>query len=81
MLPGILNDLELVEHAESLASSRSRDLQVVLVHGNKDCTTYLDTKTEERRTLPNKYIRALGPHTAFELVHIDLENLTSTETS
>jgi len=81
MLPGILNDLERVEHAESLASSRSRDLQVVLVHGNKDCTTYLDIKTEERRTLPNKYIRALGPHTTFELVHIDLENPTLTESA
>ncbi len=81
MLPGILNDPELVAYAESLASSRSRDLQVVLVHGNKDCTTYLDIKTEERRTLPNKYIRALGPHTAFELVQIGPEDLTPTETS
>ncbi len=78
MLVGVPNDIELVEHAQFLAEQNQRDLRLVLVHGRRDSTFYEDVKTKERRILPNKYIRAIGPEATFELVSIDPESLTPT---
>ena len=78
MRKGLLSDLELVEHAEFLAVQNQRDLQLILVHGNKDCTTYEDVNTKERHALPNKYVKAIGSAAAFELVTLDPETLIPT---
>jgi len=78
MQVGVPSDLELVEHAQFLASQNERTLRLVLVHGNRDCTTYEDVKSKEVRTLPNKYIRAIGEQASFELVCIDPESLIPT---
>jgi hypothetical protein len=78
MQVGVPNDIELVEHAQFLAEQNQRELRLVLVHGRRDCTSYEDVKTKERRILPNKYVRAIGPEAAFELVAIDPQSLTPT---
>ena len=78
MLIGAPSDLELVEHAQFLAAQNERTLRLILVHGRRDCTSYEDVKMKERRILPNKYIRAIGPEATFELVAIDPEALTPT---
>lgn len=78
MQVGAPNDIELVEHAQFLAEQNQRDLRLVLVHGRRDYTSYEDVKTKERRALPNKYIRAIGPAATFELVSLDTQTLTPT---
>jgi hypothetical protein len=78
MLMGAPSDLELVEHAQFLATQNERTLRLILVHGTRDCTTYEDVKSKEVRILPNKYIRAIGAEASFELVNIDPESLIST---
>lgn len=78
MLPEVPNDIELVEHAQYLADQTERELRLVLVHGKRDYTSYEDVKTKERRALPNKYVRAIGPEATFELVAIDPESLIPT---
>jgi len=67
-----LNDTELVEYAQHLAVNNERSLRRVKEDAIRDAVVYEDRGTGERRTLPKKFINALGAPATFELVDPDL---------
>ena len=69
---GRLTDIELVEHAQRQAGASQRSLRRVKDDTIRDAVVYEDRKTGERRTLPNKFINAVGAPATFELGDPDL---------
>ena len=65
---GRLTDVELVEYAQRQAGSLRRVKDDTI----RDAVVYEDRETGERRTLPNKFIKAVGASATFELVDPDL---------
>jgi hypothetical protein len=71
-LKKLLSDVELVELAEQTARKNSRTLRYVKDDTRRDATVFEDRQTGERRSLPNKFIRAIGEGPTFELVDPEL---------
>jgi|TARA_R110000796_G_scaffold251997_1_gene384749 hypothetical protein len=69
----LLSDIELVEYAQKQASMNERSLRKVKEDLRRDGLVYEDRNSGERRTLPNKFVRAIGEHATFELIDPDLE--------
>jgi hypothetical protein len=69
----LLSDIELVEFAQRQANMNERSLRKVKEDAVKDGFVYEDRSSGERRTLPNKFVRAIGERATFELVDPDLE--------
>ena len=69
----LLSDIELVEYAHKLASKNDRSLRKVKEDLRRDGFIYEDRESGERRSLPNKFIRAVGERAAFELIDPELE--------
>tara|TARA_R100000084_G_C4546350_1_gene97975 strand:- start:136 stop:393 length:258 start_codon:yes stop_codon:yes gene_type:complete len=69
----LLSDIELVEYAHKLASKNDRSLRKVKEDLRRDGLVYEDRTSGERRTLPNKFVRAIGERATFELVDPNLE--------
>ena len=67
-----LSDIELVEHAQRQAGANTRSLRRVKDDTLRDAVVYEDRETGERRTLPNKFINAVGASATFELVDPEL---------
>lgn len=70
-----LSDLGLVEHAQQLADSQSRNLRRVVDDDRRDAEVYEDRNSGERTSVPRKFIRAIGLPAAFELVTLDPTDL------
>jgi len=68
----LLSDIELVELAQSSADKNNRVLRHIKDDTTKDAVVYEDRVTGIRRTLPNKFIRAIGKQATFELVDPNL---------
>ena len=64
-----LSDVELVE----------RILRKVKEDAVRDSVVYEDRESGEQRSLPKKFIRALGASTTFELVDPKIDIVKSTE--
>jgi len=71
-MKGRLTDVELVEYAQRQAGSSQRSLRRVKDDTIRDAVVYEDRETGERRTLPNKFINAVGASATFELVDPNL---------
>ena len=69
----LLSDIELVEYAQKQASMNERSLRKVKEDLRRDGLVYEDRNSGERRTLPNKFVRAIGEHATLELIDPDLE--------
>ena len=74
-LKNLMSDSELVEFAQSTASQNERKLRHIKEDARRDASVYEDRSTGERRTLPNKFVRAIGKQAAFELVDPELEHV------
>ena len=74
-LKNLMSDSELVELAQSTASQNERKLRHIKEDARRDASVYEDRSTGERRTLPNKFVRAIGKQAAFELVDPELEHV------
>jgi|TARA_A100001391_G_scaffold153779_2_gene111627 hypothetical protein len=77
-LRNLLSDVEKVEYAQHVADQNSRVLKQVKDDTIRDSTVYEDKASGEQRSLPNKFIRALGLAAAFELVDPTLDVVNST---
>ena len=64
----LLSDIELVEYAQRLAETKPRTLKKLKSDTVRDAIVYQDRSTGEQRSLPNKFIRAIGESATFELV-------------
>jgi|TARA_R110002020_G_scaffold4088_5_gene17993 hypothetical protein len=69
----VLSDVELVEFAQRKAKENDRVLRKVKEDIRRDGLIYEDRESGERRSLPNKFIRAVGEQAAFELIDPELE--------
>ena len=69
----VLSDVELVEFAQRKAKENDRVLRKVKEDIRRDGLIYEDRESGERRSLPNKFIRAVGERAAFELIDPELE--------
>ena len=76
-LKGKLTDIELVEYAQRVAGENHRSLRHVKDDTRRDSKVFEDRSTGERRTLPNKFIRAIGQDATFELVGLDRTDMVS----
>tara|TARA_R110000824_G_scaffold76290_1_gene193342 strand:- start:1434 stop:1688 length:255 start_codon:yes stop_codon:yes gene_type:complete len=74
-----LSDLTLVTSAQTLAGQKERTLRKVKEDTVRDSIVYEDRESGEQRSLPKKFIRALGASTTFELVDPNIDIVTSTE--
>ena len=74
-----LSDVELVEYAQTLAEQKERTLRKVKEDTVRDSVVYEDRESGEQRSLPKKFIRALGTSTTFELVDPKIDIVKSTE--
>ncbi len=72
-LKNLMADSELVEFAHNTADQNERKLRRVKEDARRDASVYEDRSTGERRTSPNKFVRAIGKQAAFELVDPELE--------
>ena len=72
-LKNLMADSELVEFAHVTANQNERKLRHVKEDARRDASVYEDRSTGERRTLPNKFVRAIGKQAAFELVDPEIE--------
>ena len=70
-----MSDSELVEFAQNTANQNERKLRHIKEDARRDASVYEDRSTGERRTLPNKFVRAIGKQAAFELVDPELEHV------
>ena len=71
-MKGKLTDTELVEYAQHLSGSNERSLRRVKEDAIRDAVVYEERGTGERRTLPKKFINAIGAPATFELVDPEL---------
>jgi|TARA_R100000008_G_C3447533_1_gene97670 hypothetical protein len=78
-LRNLLSNTERVEYAQNLADKNNRTLRRVKNNTVRDSIVYEDRESGETRTLPNKFIRALGYATAFELVDPNLDVVNTVE--
>ena len=69
----LLSDPILVEQAKRKADDNKRSLRAMVPDSVRDGVIYQDRETGEKRSLPNKFIRAIGAPATFELVDIELE--------
>jgi len=71
----LINDIELVEHAQQIARKKDRTLRYVKEDGRTDGSVYEDVSTGDRQSVPNKFIKAIGLESAFELMSVDEKDL------
>jgi hypothetical protein len=76
-----LSDIELVEYAQHVADQKERRLKQVKDDTVRDSVVYEDRSSGERRTLPNKFIRAIGAQATFELVDPRLDIVREVEST
>ena len=69
----LLSDPILLEQAQRKADDNKRSLRAMVPDSVRDGVIYQDRETGEKRSLPNKFIRAIGAPATFELVDIELE--------
>ena len=69
----LLSDPILVEQAQRKATDNRRSLRAMVPDSIRDGVIYQDRETGEKRSLPNKFLRAIGAPATFELVDIELE--------
>jgi len=69
----LLSDPILVERAQRKADDNKRSLRAMVPDSVRDGVIYQDRETGEKRSLPNKFLRAIGAPATFELVDIELE--------
>ena len=69
----LLSDPILVEQAKRKADDNKRSLRAMVPDSVRDGVIYQDRETGEKRTLPNKFIRAIGAPATFELIDIPVE--------
>jgi hypothetical protein len=69
----LLSDPILVEQAQRKADENKRSLRAMVPDSVRDGVIYQDRETGEKRSLPNKFLRAIGAPATFELVDIELE--------
>ena len=79
VMRNLLSDVELVEYAQNVADQKSRNLRQVKNDTVRDSVVYEDRDTGERRSLPNKFIRAIGSAATFELVDPELDVVKTLE--
>lgn len=78
-LKNLLSDIEAVEYAQHKAKQTERSFRKVKEDAIRDSVVYEDRTSGERRSLPNKFIRAIGIDVAFELSDPDLDVAESLE--
>tara|TARA_R100001443_G_scaffold28822_1_gene41991 strand:- start:12894 stop:13151 length:258 start_codon:yes stop_codon:yes gene_type:complete len=78
-LKNLLSDIEAVEYAQHKANKTERSFRRVKEDTIRDSVVYEDRTSGERRSLPNKFIRAIGVDAAFELADPDLDVAESLE--
>ena len=69
----LLSDPILLEQAQRKADENKRSLRAMVPDSVRDGVIYQDRETGEKRSLPNKFLRAIGAPATFELVDIELE--------
>ena len=69
----LLSDPILLEQAQRKADDNKRSLRAMVPDSVRDGVIYQDRETGEKRSLPNKFLRAIGAPATFELVDIELE--------
>ncbi len=69
----LLSDGQLVQYAKRLATKNDRILRKIKEDAVRDSLVYEDRESGERRTLPNKFILAIGHKATFELVDPEIE--------
>lgn len=72
-LKNLLSDIEAVEYAQHKANQNGRNFRHVKNDTIRDSVVYEDRVSGDRRSLPNKFIRAIGLAATFELVDPDLD--------
>tara|TARA_Y100000114_G_scaffold127882_2_gene124733 strand:- start:8074 stop:8331 length:258 start_codon:yes stop_codon:yes gene_type:complete len=78
-LRNLLRDHEAVEFSQRKADKNGRSLRHVKDDIMRDSAVYEDRKTGERRSIPNKFIKAIGTAASFELIDPDLDVVKSLE--
>jgi|TARA_A100000172_G_scaffold79223_1_gene65827 hypothetical protein len=66
-----LNDIELVEYAQTLSRSSDRTLRYIKDDSRTDGAFYEDMSSGDRHSVPQKFIKSIGLEAAFELVALD----------
>ena len=69
----MLSDSDLVAQAQRKAEANKRSLRAMRPDSRRDGVIYQDRETGEKKMLPNKFIKAVGAPTTFELIDIQVE--------
>ena len=67
-----LKDPDTIMEAHALARENMRQLRIVTDDNYRDAIIVEDTNSGDRRSVPNKLVRALGAAAAFEMINPDM---------